>query len=101
MTRAIVIKTSGDPAMCGAIVDGITQKVIPLDSRELAHCRAELAVMRNRDSKYWERKIEEAEILYGTNKEHGKLYNALLIAWAGLCEEIRSYYDYFESWWVS
>ena len=101
MMKAIVIKTSGDPAMCGAIVDGITQKVIPLDSRELAHCKAELAVMRNRDSKYWERKIEEAQMLYGGNKKHGKLHDALLIAWAGLCGEIRDNCTFLESWWRS
>ena len=41
MTKAVVIKTYGDPVIAGAIVDGMTRQMIPLNVAELAIIRAE------------------------------------------------------------
>ena len=51
MNRAVVIKTVGDPQIAGAILDGMTQKVIPLDDGELAAVKAEYAKLQAKDAR--------------------------------------------------
>lgn len=46
MARAVVIKTYGDQQIAGAIVEGMTRRVIPLDGDELAAIKAELAAVK-------------------------------------------------------
>ena len=62
--RALVIRTAGDTKLAAAILDGMTRTVIPLDSGELMRMEAQLAVMRQRDDRYWRRKIKKARRLY-------------------------------------
>ena len=85
--RALVIKTYGDPAMCGAIVDGITPKVIPLNNKELTELKAELAKMKAREEMRhkaeddrWEEEKQALALQYRV-RPHGKIYNALLLGW--------------------
>lgn len=46
--RAVVMRGFGDPAMVGAIMDGMTQKMIPLDAGELTAVKAELGRLQVR-----------------------------------------------------
>ncbi len=67
MKRALVIRTSGDPALAGAILDGMT-RVIPVDDGEAARTEAQLAVMLPRDVRYWRRKIRSAQRKYACER---------------------------------
>ena len=49
MTKAVVIKTVGDPEIAGAIIDGMTRRVIPLDDGEMAMLKAELVRLRDKN----------------------------------------------------
>lgn len=104
MTRAVVIKTAGDPAMAGAIVDGMTQRVIPLNQDELAIVKAECARLRARDavraygdSVRYKAACSELEARYFT-PQHGRLYEAATGAWACFWGIVYSAYDYFSKW---
>lgn len=93
--RALVIKTYGNPAMCGAILDGIERKVIPLESDELAAVKAEYArlqaehktlaareaVRQKADDERWQETKADLEAQYAV-KPHGMVYNAVLLVWA-------------------
>ena len=88
MNRAIVIKTAGDPEIAGAIVDGITKKVIPLDADELATVKAECArlkardgVRRSKEDDEWPAIRDGMAVKFGC-KTHGPVYNNILLAWA-------------------
>lgn len=92
--RALVIKTYGDPAMCGAILDGINRQVIPLNNEELEAVKAEYnrlkadydeleardAVRQSADETRWLAKKAELDRKY-TPRYHGKVYNALLLVY--------------------
>jgi len=104
MNRAVVIKTVGDPEIAGAIVDGITPKVIPLNTDELKAVRAEYARLQARnairsygDSLRWQDVKQALAVKYAI-PHHGRLYNAILIAWAGLWLFIYGWFDYFSEW---
>lgn len=58
--RAVVIKTAGDPRIAGAIVDGMTRRVIPMDDGELAKLKAECARL----------KLKSGLRAYGDDKRH-------------------------------
>ena len=93
--RALVIKTYGDPARCGAIVDGITRQIIPLDNEELTAIKAEYArlkadydeleardaVRQKADDERWLETKANLEMQYAS-KPHGKVYNTVLLVWA-------------------
>lgn len=49
MTRAVVIRTIGDTEIAGAIVEGMTQRIIPLNTEELAAMKAELVRYKNKN----------------------------------------------------
>lgn len=49
MTKAVVIKTIGDNEIAGAIVEGMTRRVIPMNTEELAVIKAELARYKARN----------------------------------------------------
>ena len=97
MTRAVVIRTYGDQQIAGAIVEGMTRRVIPLDGEELAMVKAELAAVKAAkarqdardgvrdagDEKRW------AEIKGGMAQKYrvrtpGPVRGALLVGWAML-----------------
>ena len=92
MTRgALVIKTYGDPEIAGAIVDGMTRKVIPLNDREYRVVRAELArlracqgVRKYRQERDWHITQMELERKYGT-KPRSNLYKNFLMGYAFTC----------------
>ena len=95
--RALVIKTYGDAEVAGAIVDGITRTVEPLEVDELAAVKAELARLklekRLRDSKdgvraygdavRWETACRALAVKYHVEPV-GPVYGAILGAWAAL-----------------
>lgn len=88
MTKALVIKTMGDASMAGAIADAMTQRIIPINSREVRALRAErdrlLAqkTLRNfGDDQRWRRTKRRMARKYRV-KQHGKLYWAVVKPWA-------------------
>ena len=102
--RAVVIKTAGNPEIAGAIVDGITQNVTPLNADELAVVKAEYAklqaaygVMKPRDDKYWKDKINALDTKYKPEPD-GKVKEAITIAWATVWAFIQDWFAYFQRW---
>lgn len=102
--RAVVIKTAGNPEIAGAIVDGITQNVTPLNADELAVVKAEYAklqaaygVMKPRDDRYWKDKINALDSKYVTQPDR-KLKEAITVAWAMVWTFIKDWFDYFQAW---
>lgn len=111
MNRALVIKTYGDPEFAGAIVEGMTKRVIPLDDDELAAVKAELAeikaakakqdardgVRESADEKRW--KLIKADMADEyTVKTPGRVKAALLIGWACLWVGLMGWVEYFRAW---
>ena len=80
MKRALVIRTTGDPALAGAIMDGMT-RVIPVDDGEAARTEAQLAVMLPRDVRYWRRKIRSAQRKYACERV-GAVRGRVMGLWA-------------------
>ncbi len=90
--RALVIKTYGNPERCGAIVDGITRTVIPLNNKELDAIKKDYKRMKAREGvrhtkaadKKWEDTKRDLAIQYRV-KQHGRIYNTLLAGYALTC----------------
>lgn len=104
MTRAVVIKTVGDPQIAGAILEGMTQRVIPLDDGELAAVKAEYARLRAKDAVRiygdgvcFESVSKALAVKYSTPK-HGRLYGAVWGVIGGLVLAINGWYEYFKAW---
>jgi hypothetical protein len=99
-----VIKTVGDPQIAGAILDGMTQKVIPLDDGELAAVKAEYARLQAKDGvrSYADEKrfesVSKALALKYSTPTHGRLYEAVLGGWALFWLTVRGWYEYFRAW---
>jgi hypothetical protein len=101
MGRALVVVTHGDQEwsepMAGAIVEGMTRRVIPLDGEELAAVKAELAEIKAAkarqdardgvrdagDAKRWEVVKADMARTYAV-RTPGPVRGALLVAWAML-----------------
>lgn len=47
MARAMIIKTYGDPVVCGAIVDGMQNALVVAENRKLAAAEAEIERLKN------------------------------------------------------
>ena len=104
MNRAVVIKTFGDTQIAGAIVDGMTQRMIPLDEDELATIKAEYArlqaqdaVRRYGDEERWQDVRKALAIKYST-KPVKPLKGAILGAWALLWLWVLQTFRYFQAW---
>ena len=74
MTKAIVIRTAGDPEISRQIVNG-------LESAEMKRLRVELQILKRRDEIYWQNKFAEMRRKYAKDyaravKRHSFLYNA-------------------------
>lgn len=101
MSRALVVVTHGDrewsEPMAGAIVEGMTRRVIPLDSGELEAVKAELEAIKAAkarqdardgvrdaaDDKRWQAIREDMARRYRV-RAPGPVRGALLVAWAML-----------------
>lgn len=104
MTKALVIKTIGDPQIAGAIVEGMTRRVIPLDQTELIAVKMEVAKLRAEselraygDSRRFERTKRELARKYST-KPQNRVTAAILVIWATLWLGIYTAYDYLSAW---
>ena len=97
MKRAIVIKTTGDKAMGGAIVDGIMRNMV--DAKEVAAIEAENkslkavhGVKKYVEDKAWDEVREELAATYHV-KTHGAVYHKVILIWAltwlTFCECVR------------
>lgn len=91
MTKAVVIKTHGDPAIAGAIVEGVTKRVVPANIVELNELRAERdrlisqRALRNfGDDRHWQRTKRRLARKYGV-KPHGKVYTTALGIYGLIC----------------
>lgn len=104
MNRAVVIKTFGDTQIAGAIVDGMTQRMIPLDEDELATIKAEYArlqaqdaVRRYGDEERWQDVRKALAIKYST-KPAKPLKSTILGVWALLWLWVLQTFRYFQAW---
>lgn len=104
MTQALVIKQIGDPEICGAIVEGMTRTIIPLDQTELnavklevARLRAENDIRTYGDSRRFERAKRELAAKYYTPPMN-PVKGAILAVWGMLWLGIYSAYDYLSAW---
>jgi len=84
MTKAMVIKTYGDPEIAGAIVDGMTRRVYSLDEGQLAAVKAELVRYKDMhelrvygDQKRLRNARKELARKYSI-KRHGRVYDAFM-----------------------
>lgn len=103
MNRAIVVKTYGDQQIAGAIVDGMS-KAPALNAAELETVRAEnvrlkalTGVRSYGDSVRLETACKALAVKYST-KPVGRLYGAILGAWALLWYEVVQWVEYFREW---
>jgi len=107
MTRAIVIKRYGDPALSGAIADGMT-KVLEADSiqvvkREIHNQRVQRSLLRvavnnTKTAQDYACMASKARCDYEYTRHHGRLYDAILGAWGLLWTVIYEIYDYLSEW---
>ena len=85
--RALVIKTYGNPEIAGAIVDGLSRRMIPLNVAELDAVKAELKRLQAREGtrqyrqrKDWDATCAELQRKYGV-KPRGAVYDCFLIGY--------------------
>lgn len=104
MTRALVIKQIGDPQICGAIVEGMTRTIIPLDQNELNAVKLEVARLRIEngihaygDSRRFERAKRELARKYYTPPMN-PVKGAILAVWGMFWLGIFNAYDRLSAW---
>ena len=104
MTKALVIKSVGDPEIAGAIIDGITKSVIQLDEGEMAAAKAEVARLRDKnglraygDQKRLRTARREMAIKYST-KPVGRMTGAILGLYGLVCLLVASAYEQLATW---
>lgn len=103
MNRAIVVKTYGDQQIAGAIVDGMN-RVPAINAAELETVKAECArlqavngVRAVGDQKRWNKTRKKLTRKYSV-KPVGRLYGAILGAWALLWVSLLGWVEYFREW---
>lgn len=79
MTRALVIRTYGDPSIAAPIANTLSRPNERIDFEELRRLRAEFGVKQFVRQKEYKEKIEEARIKYTVKPATG-LYSVLLSA---------------------
>lgn len=101
MNRAIVIY--GDKEIGNAVADGMV-RVLPLDSGEMKVVLAENkrlnalnGVRSYGDSVRWQTVADALAVKY-QQKPHGRLYGAILGAWACLWMGLMGWVEYFQEW---
>ena len=104
MTRAVVIKTVGDTEIAGAIVEGMTQRVIPLNTEELAAMKAELVRYKDKnglraygDEKRLRRARKEMARKYST-KPVKPIVGAFLGVYGLFCLGVAETYSRLAEW---
>ena len=104
MTKALVIKSVGDPEISGAIIDGITKTVIALDEGELAVVKSDLARLKVRselraygDQKRLRTARREMARKYST-KPAGRMTGAILGLYGLICLLVASAYEQLATW---
>lgn len=95
MTRALVIY--GDRRIGGAIADGMTARELALVKAELRKMQARDGVRREGDARRWQDVREELAAKYSI-RPHGRLYGAILGAWALLWLGIFAEYAKLSAW---
>lgn len=91
MTLALVIKTYGDNEIAGAIVNGIDRDVPQSEAvRRVA--------MHQHSPEEWAAMVTKAQYDYGQDKPHGRLYEAVLGAWALVWLGVVGWFEYFQRW---
>ena len=104
MTKALVIKSVGDPEIAGAIIDGITRNVIELDRGELEVVKDELTRLKVRselraygDQKRLRMARQEMARKYST-KPVGRATGAFLGLYGLFCLWVATAYRQLAEW---
>lgn len=104
MTRAIVIRTYGDPAWTGPMKEVVTPRMVEMDADSMAAVRAECDRLRAlndirayADGIRLDAACKALEVKYPPER-HGRLYGAILGLWGLLWDTIYGWYDFFAEW---
>lgn len=97
MNRAIVIKTSGDPDIAGAIADGINAVQLRAVQSEYNKLLARDGVRSEGDRIRWERQRKRLARKYRVEPV-GPVKGAILGVWALLWTGIYSAWDRLDTW---
>ena len=95
MTRALVIY--GDPAIGGALAQGMTTRELALARAELRRMQARDGVRRYGDTRRWEDVRGELADKY-TTRPVGRVRGAILGAWALTWLWVLGWYKYLSAW---
>lgn len=106
MTRALVIRTAGDPEMAQAMAAAIMPKqpteqeyeAIKAELRKMKQREAALGVRVVRDRDYYYCKAKEAEYYYGDNPTPCKPAAIALGVIGLICEVVDRSYKYLSAW---
>ena len=102
MTKAIVIKTAGDPGFSGVMVDGMMRSMAYMGAGEPAIIRGEFERLRAQPLRRGRRKPvktsrRERARKY-TIKPHGRVYDAFLGLYGLICLGVAEAYARFAEW---
>ena len=95
--RAIVIKSCGDPAIAGAISDGIHAVQLRAVQEECRRLQAVNGVRCEGDSRRWQRTQKRLARKYSTVPV-GRVHGAILGAWALIWLWVFGVVDYLREW---
>ncbi len=107
MQRGVVLKLYGDRRIAGAIADGMA-KALPrehveiveaeIDRQHIMRALVRVAVGNDKTAEDYACMATKAMCDYGYTPRHGRLYGAILGAWALLWTVIYGVYDYLSAW---
>lgn len=97
MTKALVIRTSGDAQLAGAIAEGMNAVELERVRMECARLQAQVGVRRYADDMRWERTQRRLARKYKV-KPVGRVRGAILGVWGGLWLAVDNTYKRLSAW---
>ena len=102
MTKAIVIKTAGDPALSGIIIDGIMQNVTYMGTGTPAIIHGEFERLRaqplRRRPRNGTKTPRSERIRKYTTKPHGRAYDTIMGFYGLICFVVVEIYTRLAAW---
>lgn len=100
MTRALVIKTYGDKQIAGAIADGVEKGREESEARKWKRTAAlvRVAVGNTKTAGDYACMVQKSRYEHQVVQNHGRLYEAILGAWALAWMSIFDWVHYFQNW---